>query len=166
MNIRDAEVGDSKAIRQLTIAAYSEHAKLLSADNWDAYQTSILAALDSVGDAEQIVAEQAGVVVGAVLLYARGAAFAYLESNDNLPEVRLLAVLPSARGEGIGAALMDECVRRGRMLGCKVLVLHTMEMMRAAKHLYMRMGFVRAPELDFVPRKDILAEGYRLELDT
>ena len=112
------------------------------------------------------VAEQAGVVVGAVLLYARGAAFAYLESNDNLPEVRLLAVLPSARGEGIGAALMDECVRRGRMLGCKVLVLHTMEMMRAAKHLYMRMGFVRAPELDFVPRKDILAEGYRLELDT
>ena len=166
MNIRNAEVGDSKAIRQLTIAAYREHAQTLSADNWDAYRTSILTALDSVGDAEQIVAEQAGAVVGSVLLYANGAAFAYLESNDDFPEVRLLAVVPSARGSGIGAALMDECVRRVRNLGSKVLALHTMETMRTAKRLYARMGFVRTPELDFVPREGILAEGYCLELDT
>jgi hypothetical protein len=32
-------------------------------------------------------------------------------------------------------------------------------------HLYERMGFVRAPELDFHPAKDVTIKGYRFSLD-
>jgi hypothetical protein len=58
---------------------------------------------------------------------------------------------PLARGRGVGAALMQECVRRVRKTGGRVLSLHTTDMMQAALRMYERMGFVRAPELDFHP---------------
>jgi ribosomal protein S18 acetylase RimI-like enzyme len=80
------------------------------------------------------------------------------------PEVRLLAVAPLARGRGVGAALMQECVRRVRKTGGRVLSLHTTDMMQAALRMYERMGFVRAPELDFHPAPGVTVQGYRLDL--
>jgi len=80
------------------------------------------------------------------------------------PEVRLLAVAPEARGKGVGVALMRECVARARASGAARLTLHTTEMMQAAVRLYERMGFVRAPEIDFRPAPGIVVKGYRLEL--
>jgi GNAT superfamily N-acetyltransferase len=82
------------------------------------------------------------------------------------PEVRLLAVVPAARGKGVGAALIDECARRARRAGATTLGLHTMDMMRAAVRMYERMGFVRAPDLDFTPAEGVLVKGYRLDLRT
>ena len=81
------------------------------------------------------------------------------------PEVRLLAVAPSSRGQGIGAALMEECVRRARASGASVLALHTTDMMQSALRLYERMGFVRSPELDLHPAPDLTVKGYRLNLE-
>jgi GNAT superfamily N-acetyltransferase len=81
------------------------------------------------------------------------------------PEVRLLAVAPEARGQGIGTALMKECIRRARRLGAACLNLHTTDMMQVAMRMYERMGFVRAPELDFHPDPSITVKAYRLELD-
>ena len=81
------------------------------------------------------------------------------------PEIRLLAVTPSSRGQGIGAALMEECVRRARAFGAAVLALHTIDMMQTALRLYQQMGFVRAPELDFHPAPDLKIKGYRLNLE-
>jgi GNAT superfamily N-acetyltransferase len=52
------------------------------------------------------------------------------------PQVRLLAVAPPGRGRGVGAALMQECVRRARAAGAPVLALPTTELMRAALRLY------------------------------
>jgi hypothetical protein len=37
-------------------------------------------------------------------------------------------------------------------------------MMQAAMRLYVRMGFVRAPELDFHPAPGLTIKGYRLNL--
>ncbi len=44
------------------------------------------------------------------------------------------------------------------------LTLHTTEIMQTAMRLYERMGFVRAPELDFQPAPDVIIKGYRLDL--
>jgi hypothetical protein len=41
-----------------------------------------------------------------------------------------------------------------------------MDMMRAAVRMYERMGFVRAPDLDFTPAEGVLVKGYRLDLRT
>jgi hypothetical protein len=37
--------------------------------------------------------------------------------------------------------------------------------MHAAVRLYERMGFARAPELDFRPVESVLVKGYRLSLE-
>jgi hypothetical protein len=81
------------------------------------------------------------------------------------PEVRLLAVAPAARGRGVGAALMDECVRRACQSGAAVLTLHTTDIMQAAVRLYERLGFRRAPELDIQPAPGVTIKGYRLGLE-
>lgn len=59
---------------------------------------------------------------------------------------------------------MQACVQRARRSGAVVLTLHTTDIMQTAMRLYERMGFVRAPELDFSPGEDIIVKGYRLNL--
>ena len=79
-------------------------------------------------------------------------------------ELRLLAVPPDQRGQGIGAALVRECIERARRSGAKILALHTTDMMRTAMRMYERLGFARAPELDFKPAADLTVKGYQLDL--
>ena len=167
VQIRDARPRDADAIREVTLAAYHEYSTQLPV-HWDAYRRNIVSTLADVGSAEQMVAEREGRIVGAVLLYPTGA-FTPARDGASLgmrwPEVRLLAVAPGARGLGIGAALMQECVRRARGAGAAALTLHTTDMMRAAMRLYERLGFVAAPELDFHPAPGLTVKGYRLTLE-
>jgi GNAT superfamily N-acetyltransferase len=166
MLIRDARPEDRDAIREVTLAAYQEYAALMLGF-WDGYRQNIIVSLDEVGSAEQLVAEHHGAVVGTALLYPpRRMKISRSASLDMpWPEVRLLAVAPLARGRGVGAALMQECVRRVRKTGGRVLSLHTTDMMQAALRMYERMGFVRAPELDFHPAPGVTVKGYRLDLE-
>jgi predicted N-acetyltransferase YhbS len=164
LHIRDARDGDRDAIRDVTVSAFQEYAAQMPA-HWETYRQGILATLADVKPAEQIVAERDGVLVGAVLLFPAGAVLNRSIVPLAWPEARLLAVAPAARGQGIGAALMRECVRRARRSGAAALTLHTTDMMRAATRMYERMGFVHAPELDFHPAKDLTVKGYRLSLD-
>jgi GNAT superfamily N-acetyltransferase len=164
--IRDARPSDRDAIRQVTLAAYREYATRIPA-HWEAYRENILATLADVTSAEQIVAEHDGTILGTVLLYPAGTT---MSASDGAsvrrlwPEVRLLAVAPSGRGRGIGAALMRECIRRAGDSGAAALALHTTDIMQAATRLYERMGFLRAPELDFHPAPDLTIKGYCLKL--
>jgi GNAT superfamily N-acetyltransferase len=166
LHIRDARPGDRETILVVTLAAYEEYAPLMPA-NWEAYRRNILATLAHAKPAEQIVAEQDGNVVGAVLLYPAGTVFSSGDGDQislRWPEVRLLAVRPDARGQGVGTNLMHECVRRARRAGAEALTLHTTDIMQVAIRLYERMGFVRAPELDFHPAPDVTVKGYSLDL--
>jgi GNAT superfamily N-acetyltransferase len=166
MLIRDARPEDRDAIREVTLAAYQEYAALMPGF-WDGYRQNIIVSLDEVGSAEQLVAEHHGDVVGTARLYPPRRM--RISRNDSLdmpwPEVRLLAVAPPARGRGVGAALMQECVRRVRKTGGRVLSLHTTDMMQAALRMYERMGFVRAREIDFHPAPGVTVKGYRLDLE-
>ena len=60
--------------------------------------------------------------------------------------------------------MVDECVRRARFAGAAALGLHTSKSMVTAMQLYERMGFERAPELDFQPPGAEMVWGYRLKL--
>jgi ribosomal protein S18 acetylase RimI-like enzyme len=165
--IRDAGPEDHEAIRAVTLAAYAEYAALMP-HLWDGYRRNILATLARPAPAAQLVAERAGVIVGTVLLYptaparpgADGARARCVE-----PEVRLLAVAPAARGRGVGAALMGECLRRARASGAPALTLHTTGVMQAAIRVYERLGFVRAPELDVEVAPGLTVSGYRHDFD-
>jgi predicted N-acetyltransferase YhbS len=160
IQVREAEPADQAEIRAMTLAAYTEYASQIPA-HWEGYRQNILATLARPEPAEQIVAEQAGQIVGSVLLYPTESG----ADGRPWPEVRLLAVHPTARGQGIGAVLMAECIRRAGHAGADALTLHTSPLMRAAVRLYERLGFERAPELDFQPAPDLWISGYRLTLD-
>jgi GNAT superfamily N-acetyltransferase len=166
--IRDARAEDQAAIRDVTLLAYQEYAAVMMQSGWERYRQNILATLADAKLAEQIVAEQDGALVGTVLLFP---AHRPLEAPDGTsftltwPEIRLLAVAPAARGRGVGAALMNECLRRSRRSGAEAVTLHTTDMMAVAMSMYERMGFVRAPELDFEPAPGFTIKGFRYRFD-
>lgn len=84
-------------------------------------------------NAEVIVAERAGEVVGnAVLLYRRGFRSARLYS---------LVVAPGARGLGLGRALLARAERQARARACVVMRLEVREDNLAARRLYEASGF-------------------------
>ncbi|HLG78256.1 MAG TPA: GNAT family N-acetyltransferase [Ktedonobacteraceae bacterium] len=165
LSVRDARDDERAAIRTVTLAAYEEYAAVMPQPFWKAYRQQLLATLDEEGPVARIVAEHEGTIVGSVLLYPpQASAYTGVAVKVTWPEVRLLAVVPAARGQSVGSALMDECERRARLAGATQLGLHTMDMMQTAVRLYERRGFIRAPELDFYPAQGVVVKGYRLNL--
>lgn len=63
--------------------------------------------------------------------------------------IRLLAVTPAARGQGVGKALTRDCIERAGALGRSSVVLHTTRAMETAWRMYEQLGFRRSPDLDF-----------------
>ena len=57
------------------------------------------------------------------------------------PIIRMLVVDPAYRGQGIGRALTEECVRRARRYESLVIALHSAPIMKVALPMYQRMGF-------------------------
>jgi len=164
VRVREARAGDRGAIEAVTLAAYQEYAPQMP-QHWELYRQNIVGTLAKIEPEHQLVAEQAGRIVGAVLLYPAGTSLTSPRGETitlALPEVRLLAVSPEGRGRGVGEALMRECLRLAQDSGAPGITLHTTEMMQAAMRLYERMGFVRVPELDLRPLPGVVAKGYRL----
>jgi GNAT superfamily N-acetyltransferase len=163
ITIRDARPDEYETIREVTLAAYAQYATLMP--HWTMYSRLLLTTLEAGRSAERIVAERNGVIVGSVLLFpATAKVYEDAHANTGYPEIRLLAVLPAARGLGIGLGLLDECERRARRSGAPGLGLHTEDIMEAAVRMYTSRGYVRVPEADFSPSPGVIVKGYRRNL--
>ena len=166
-SIRDARAEDRAAIRALTLAAYEEYATIMAPTAWAALREAVLAGLEAEGAVERIVAERDGVLLGSVMLYSPSAnAYGNGVVAGGWPELRLLAVASAARGQGVGTALVEECMRRAQLAGASALGLHTSESLQAAIRMYERMGFVRTPAGDFQPDGAELVMAYCMTLGT
>jgi len=163
-NVRDAGVEDLDQVSLLIRDAYQEYQANFSPEVWERYSRDIMDVRSRLDTSELIVAENSGRLVGAVTFYPNTSPSDPGGWPAGWTGIRLLAVHPDARGMGIGRVLMDECLRRSRLLSATALGLHTTELMGIARGMYERMGFVRVPEYDFQAGPEVVVLGYRLDL--
>ena len=157
MTVRLARPDELGLVGRLTFDGYA-HDGHVDAEN--GYAEELLDAAGRADDAEVLVAEHGGRVVGTVTFCPPGSALREL-SKDGEGEFRMLAVDPSSRGVGAARALVSRCFDRCRELGLNEVVLCSMTQMVSAHQLYDNFGFVRDQSLDWEPQPGVVLWGFR-----
>ncbi len=161
--IRPAVPADHDAIARITRDAYLAAGHFESADH--PYMRQIQDVARRAAQATIWVAERDGAVVGSVTLAVAGEPYADIAHDDEL-EFRMLVVDPAVQRSGAGKAMVLAILEHARSLpGINAVALTTGLTWESAHGLYLKTGFRRAPERDWVvPDTDIKLLVYRQEL--
>ncbi|QGG95092.1 GNAT family N-acetyltransferase [Actinomarinicola tropica] len=160
MEIRPVRPEEHTELADLTVAAYRH-----SGYDEDGYEEELRDVAGRASGAEVLVlVDDDGRIVGGVT-FVPDHASPYAEFDaEHACGIRMLAVHPDAQGQGVGEALATECIGRARRLGRHEVILHSARTMRAAQHIYERLGFERDPNLDWWPNPTVELLGFRLHL--
>jgi GNAT superfamily N-acetyltransferase len=102
------------------------------------------------------IAEHDGRNVGSIML---------AKESDKVGRLRLLLVEPTARGLGVGEALIAACITRAREAGYAGMVLWTQSNLLPARRLYARFGFMLETSWPYDGfGEDLVSESWRLKL--
>jgi len=159
IHIRLAGAGELAAVENLVKTAYREFRPLMPEAAWERWMDNISETLQAP-EGMMLVAERQGRIEGAVKFYPDAAQAHQGQWPAGAGLIRLLAVSPGSRGRGYGVRLTRECLRRARDLKINTIFLYTGTFMAAARHIYEKLGFKRAPEFD----RDPGPIAYRLDL--
>jgi GNAT superfamily N-acetyltransferase len=162
ITIRPVRQSELEQVRALTLAAYGEYEQLLEPTGWAQMRTGLERVARLAERGEMLVAtNERGELVGSVTYFAPGH-----EQTDLFPaewaHIRLLAVHPAGRGQGVGRLLTEACIACARRDAAVVLGLHTSQLNHGARRLYSRLGF--EPDEPLPPRFGIPYDRFRLNL--
>jgi GNAT superfamily N-acetyltransferase len=158
VEVRRALEAELAAVGRLTAEVYVGDGFMPSTD---AYVVELEDAARRAREAELWVAVDEDQLLGSVTFCPVGSTYREIGLDDE-GEFRMLAVAPSARGRGVGQALVQHCLDRSRELGYAGVRMSTMDKMTAAHRVYERLGFVRDPERDWSPTPGVLLLAYAL----
>jgi ribosomal protein S18 acetylase RimI-like enzyme len=155
MVIREARPDEYAAVGELVVDVYRSIIPGL-----DEYADELRDVANRVASGALVwVAEVDGALAGTVT-YVPGPG-RYAEFDDpHGAGIRMLAVLPTFQGRGIGEALTRACIDKARQDGRRRVYLDTTQWMEKAQRLYRRIGFARAPELDWEPATEVKLLAY------
>jgi GNAT superfamily N-acetyltransferase len=162
--VRPILLEEHAAAGELTVAAYLNPPAIDDAPrDFGVYLDELRDVSSRAREAVVLVALSKGALIGSVT-YVPAAGGRYAEFQDpGAAGIRMLAVAPAARGRGVGAALVIECLARARADGRQRVILHTTHWMHVAHRLYEELGFSRRAELDMdLPQIYLVAYGLEL----
>jgi len=109
------------------------------------------------------ISERDGDILGFIFLVKEDSKS---KGAPKVAKLRLFLVEASARGQGVGRRLVQECVRFARQAGYRKIKLWTQDDLYAARHLYKEAGFrLTHSEKHHSFGKNLVAETWELNLD-
>jgi ribosomal protein S18 acetylase RimI-like enzyme len=159
IQIREAGAGELDEVEHLVKAAYGEFQPLMPEAVWNGWMNNVSETIHSP-DGVLLVAGDQGRIEAAVKFYPDAGQAHQGQWPAGAASIRLLAVSPASRGRGYGRLLTQACLKRARTLVIPTIFLYTGTFMAAARQLYEKLGFKRAPEFD----RDPGPIAYRLDL--
>jgi ribosomal protein S18 acetylase RimI-like enzyme len=158
--VREARPEEYDEAGRVAMTAYAEFFAADGVDEDHEYLRRIGEVVDRATRTTILVALLGGRIVGCVTLETHGRTSP--EDDPLGPErahIRMLGVLPEARGRGVGRALMAACESRAIAAGKTLMTLHTTHLMEAAQAMYRRLGYER--DEDLVLPDGFVLLGYR-----
>lgn len=131
-SFRNALPGDAAAVQEVVGTVLREYGMELDIADKDRDLAGIPASYTVGGGAFRVLVDGAGRVVGCGGLFPLGGPRA---------EIRKMYLLPEARGQGLGRALLRQLVDTARGTGLHRLTLETKSVLKEAIALYQAFGF-------------------------
>lgn len=161
IEIRQARPDEYETVGELVVGAY----RTLGDVSDELYLGQLRDVAGRSVDSEVLVARLGGRIVGTVTFVGGRGALAEVD-DPNAATIRMLGVAPEARGQGVGEALVRECIVRAGAARRDRVRLDTRTSMTGAQRLYERIGFRRDPAHDWSPAPGIELLGYVLDLES
>ena len=136
--LRDFCDADAPALNSVALAAFEQFKTEYS--DWQTMAGNVSKMSELAGSGEIIVADVDERIAGGVA-YVPGGRPKAAYFDQFWPIIRMLVVHPTARGRGLGRALIEECIQKARRDKAPLIAMHTTPIMTVALPLYLRMGF-------------------------
>ena len=167
--VRNAEPGEFQEIGKLLVRVYSQlegFPKEAEQPEYYKMMANVGASVNKPGTELLVAVSSDDKIAGCVVYfsdmkYYGSGGTATMEQN--VAGFRLLAVDPSAQGQGIGKLLTNECIRKAKDRKLDQMIIHTTMAMLTAWKMYEKLGFKRSEDLDFI-QGQLPVFGFRLSL--
>jgi ribosomal protein S18 acetylase RimI-like enzyme len=149
MLYRTADPKDVTALQELGLASYGRLKNVLTPENWIKMEF-VLSSDETfpvlVSSCFPFVCEENARLLGMAFLVPSGNPTKIYSADTSY--IRMVGVHPDADGRGIAQQLTSLCIEKAKETGEKTIMLHSAEIMYAARHIYEKLGFKKIRILD------------------